>query len=277
MLKSLLIGLDGSEYSRQAIELGIAWAKKFDALLAALGIIDAPSICAPEPVPPGGSFFKEHRDESRLANARRQVEQFLGQFAVKCAEAGAACKLLENTGAPHEQIVLEAQRYDLILLGQQTYFHFETQENPDETLAKVLKHTPRPVVTVPRQLPAGRKLVVAYDGSLQAARSLQAFAGLGLGTGQEIHLVSVAAEHEQAARCADRAAEFLRSHGIQVWVHVLASATDPAQVLLEQCQTLEAGLLVMGAFGRPGWKEFFLGSTTKTILKESTVPLFLYH
>jgi nucleotide-binding universal stress UspA family protein len=33
-----------------------------------------------------------------------------------------------------EQIVLEAQRYDLVLLGQQTYFHFETQEGPGDTL-----------------------------------------------------------------------------------------------------------------------------------------------
>ena len=40
---------------------------------------------------------------------------------------------------------------------------------------------------------------------------------------------------------------------------------------------LKAGLLVMGAYGQPVLREFFLGSVTRTILEESPVPLFLYH
>ena len=45
MLRSVLVGMDGSEYST-----------------AALGIIDAPTISKPEPVPLGGSAYKVHRD-----------------------------------------------------------------------------------------------------------------------------------------------------------------------------------------------------------------------
>jgi nucleotide-binding universal stress UspA family protein len=33
----------------------------------------------------------------------------------------------------------------------------------------------------------------------------------------------------------------------------------------------------MGAYGQPRIREFFLGSVTQTLLKESPVPLFLYH
>jgi nucleotide-binding universal stress UspA family protein len=47
MLKSVLIGLDGSDYSTAAVELGIRWAKQFDALLVGLGIIDEPTIRGP--------------------------------------------------------------------------------------------------------------------------------------------------------------------------------------------------------------------------------------
>ena len=37
--------------------------------------------------------------------------------------------MLEDVGMPHEQIELQAQRYDLILMGQeQTRFHFETRK-----------------------------------------------------------------------------------------------------------------------------------------------------
>ena len=51
----------------------------------------------------------------------------------------------------------------------------------------------------------------------------------------------------------------------------------PATLLLRELAELEAGLLVMGAHKKPILKEFFLGSVTKSILNDSTVPLFLYH
>jgi nucleotide-binding universal stress UspA family protein len=277
MVKSILIGLDGSTYSTAALELGIRWAQKADALLVGLGIIDAPTICRPEPVPLGASVFKQDRDQALLADARRKVEQFLEQFALRCAEAQVAAKVLEDTGLPWEQIVLEAQRYDLVLLGQESHFHFETQEKADETLRKVLKNSPRPVVTVPGKLGPDGPVVVAYDGSLQAARVLQAYQASGLHVEQEVHIITVADQHVEAARRAGRAAEFLRFHDVNAIVHPLASSAAPAAVLLDEVNRLKAGLLVMGAYGQPTLREFFLGSVTRTLLRASPVPLYLYH
>jgi nucleotide-binding universal stress UspA family protein len=242
-----------------------------------LGVIDEPTIRKPEAVPVRGDYYKHHRDDVRVHEARLKVEQFLERFALRCAEAGVPCKLLEDVGQPWEQILIEAQRYDLILLGRQTYFHFETQEAPCETLHKVLKNGPRPVVTVPEELPGGNAVVVAYDGSLQAARTLQAFQASGLGDGQEVHIVSVADEYVEAARHAGRAAEFLDFHGIKAGVHPVAFRGRPAEVILEEVRQRGAGLLVMGAYGKPILREFFLGSVTRTMLKEARVPLFLTH
>jgi nucleotide-binding universal stress UspA family protein len=277
MLKSILVGLDGSAYSTAATELGIRWARRFDALLVGLGVIDEPTIREPEPVPLGGASYKRHRDDVRVHEARVQVEQFLERFALRCSEAGASFKLLEDVGRPWEQILVEAQRYDLILLGQRTYFHFETQRSPCETLYRVLKNSPRPVVTAPERLEIGSAVLVAYDGSLQAARALQAFQASGLHEGQSVHIVSVAADHVEAARHADRAAEFLRFHDIRAQVHSLSSSGPPAEAILDQLRRLNAGLLVLGAYGKPTLRDFFLGSVTRTVLKESEVPLFLCH
>ena len=52
---------------------------------------------------------------------------------------------------------------------------------------------------------------------------------------------------------------------------------EPAAVLLEQVRRLAAGLIVMGAYGEPVLREFFLGSVSRTLLKESPVPVFLAH
>src|SRR5262249_46058732 len=96
MLRSMLVGLDGSTSSPSAVELGLGYALRFDALLVGLGIIDEPTICRPEPVGIWGSFYKQRRDAHRLADARCQVKGFLEQFTSRCAGAGVACQVLED-------------------------------------------------------------------------------------------------------------------------------------------------------------------------------------
>jgi nucleotide-binding universal stress UspA family protein len=276
MLRSILLGLDGSADNRGAVELGIRWARQFDAMLVGLAVIDEPTIRQSGPVPLGGGVYKDKRDNALVADARRNAEQLLGGFSVRCAEAGVSCKVLEDVGLPAERICLEAQRYDLILLGKQTHFHAETQEDADETLTTVLQTSPRPVVAVPEKLGTGTSIMIAYDGSLQAARTLQAFAALQLGRENEVHVVAVDSDHAEAVRRADRAIDFLDRHGVKAKRHAVA-ASDPAPVLLEHAKRLDAGLLVMGAYGQTAIREFFFGSVTQTMLKETNCPLFLYH
>ena len=104
-----------------------------------------------------------------------------------------ACRTLEDVGTPFVQILMEAQRYDLILLGRQTHFDYGSEGEPDETLGKVLPDSPRPGGRRAEDAPAsGEAVVVAYDGSLQAARALYAFEASGLGAAREVHVVSVA-------------------------------------------------------------------------------------
>ncbi len=243
MLRSLLVGLDGSTFSETAVTLAIRWAQRCEALLVGLGIIDQPTIRAAEPVLLGGVPYSEPiHYRARMADADRQVSQFLERFALRCAEAGVAAKLLEDVGLPYQQIVLEAQRYDLILLGQQTRFHFETHERDRDTLHKVLNNAPRPVVVVPESLPLGQSVVIAYDGSLQISRALQAFAFLGLCDPDLVHVVSADADRKEAALRAERAIDFLRFHEIKADAHPLQVLGSPALAILEQALRLDAGL-----------------------------------
>jgi nucleotide-binding universal stress UspA family protein len=260
-----------------AVELGIQWAQRSGAMFVGLGIIDAPTISKPEPVPLGGSAYKVHRDASLLTDARHKVEQFLEHCARRCTEADVACQIFQDIGLPAEHILLEAQRYDLIMLGQHTFFHFETQQQPDETLQVVLKQSPRPVVAVPAALPAGQVVVVAYDGSLHAARTLQMLQVLGLEGSHEVHVVCVDPDQAHADRCVERAVAFLHSHHIVAQPYARATEAAPADVLLEHVRQVQASLLVMGAYGRSTLREFFGGSVTRTMLRTSPVPLFLYH
>jgi len=273
----MVVGLDGSAYSAAAVELGIRWAQHAGAVLIGLGIIDAPTICKPQPMPIGGSAYKAHRDATLLADAGHKVEQFLEGFSQRCAEAGVTYHILQDTGLPAAHILLEAQHYDLLMLGQHTFFHFETQDTPDDTLAVVVKQSPCPVVAVLATLPEGRAVVVAYDGSAPATRALHMFQALGLDSAYDVHVVCVDAQQARATHCVARARAFLHEHNVVAQAHALATSASPAHALVQYVHQVQAGLLVMGSSGRSSLREFFGGSVTRTMLRDSPVPLFVYH
>jgi nucleotide-binding universal stress UspA family protein len=278
MMGGVLIGLDGSTYSQRAIELGIRWAQQAQALLAGIGILDEPGIQAGEIVPLGGAAFKEHRDELRLAEAEDRLKDFYEQFEAACQQANVPRQIIHARGRPAEEILKVAPEFDMILLGRKTYFHFETSAEPDETtLEHVLRQGVRPVVAVPETLPAGSAIVVAYDGSLQATRAVQTFLAVGLPRIHKVHVVSVDHEADIASKHARLAVHFFRHHRIEAEARPIASRASVADVLLEQVEQLQAGLLVMGAFGQSNMAEFFFGSVTQKIISETQVPLFLYH
>jgi nucleotide-binding universal stress UspA family protein len=276
MLRSILIGLDGSSFSTSAVGLAVRWARTSDTELVGLGVVDQPGICRPESLPIGAGAFKQERDAMLLSDARLRVGRFLDEFARRCQAESVRHRVLEDVGIPHEQIVREAQRFDLVMMGRRTYFHFETQEGPDKTLHEVLQASPRPVVTVPENLVEGKCVLVAYDASLPAARTLQAFQSLGLENSRPLHVLAIHTDPAESSRRAAVAVEFLQSHGYTP-NSISVPGDSPARVILEHVESLDPGLVVMGTHGKPTLREFFFGSTTRTMLKAASVPLFLYH
>ena len=199
------------------------------------------------------------------------------QFRERCRKAGVAVELIGDVASPHVQILLESQNHDIVLLGQRSGFEFGRERDPSQTVARIVQNCPRPVVVVPADSDGGESIVVAYDGSLQASRALWAFEASGLGRGARVHVLAVGADSQYATRHAERAIVFLASHGIDATPSVAVTSQSPAESIIERVESLDAGLLVMGAYGQPVLREFFIGSVTRTLLNESPVPIFCFH
>jgi nucleotide-binding universal stress UspA family protein len=276
MLRSILIGLDGSEDGVAALELGLRWAKAHNALAVGMAVVDTPGI-----LNSGDVLFREttrhHVAATLVAADRRRAGEIERSFVDRCREDRVKYRVLEETGTPYVQLLAEAQRHDLILLGRQTHFDHGSGPAPDETLRRVIRDSPRPVVAVPRAPTGDGPVVVAYDGSLQAARAVYAFEASGLGKGAPVHVASIDVDREGAATIASRAVDYLRSHEIEAYCLPLGTKQPPAELILKEVERLDAGLLVMGAYGQPVLREFFVGSVTRTMLDRIRVPVFCYH
>ncbi len=278
MVTSILVGLDDSEYGEAAVALGIDWATRFDCLLVGIGVIDEPTIRgpgAPERISPS---YRAAYDQL-VSDATHRVDRTLENFTLRCTEAGVSSKQLEDVGSPCEQIMLEAQRYDMIVVGQKTFFRSGVYSNQCNTVDTLLHTTPRPIVVVPKEYRTGTGgILIAFDGSLQASRALYAFVASGLATLGPVHVLCT---HEtsvvEARKIAERAVEYLRFHDITASPHAITDTCNVSDRILETAKHLDVELIVMGAYGRNTLTEFFLGSVTRSVLETTDLPTFLFH
>jgi nucleotide-binding universal stress UspA family protein len=278
MLRNILIGLDGTEDNEAAMNLGLRWAKEFDSVAAGLAVADDPGIIATQAALLFDIYPDGTKPEPLVHRLRERADEIRVQFTRRCEEAGVRYQAREATGSPSARIVEEAERSDLVVLGRPTHFEFGSGGHVgDRTLVNVLHESPRPVVSVPRSVTEGESVVVAYDGSLPAARALTAFQAMGLGRGAAVHVVIASTDRVDAAHRAERTVEFLSSHDLDARPVVVETARHPAEVILEQVKNMRAGLLVMGVHGRSQLRDFFVGSTTRGVLDASPVPVFCHN
>lgn len=274
MMRRILVVADDTEASRVGQTIAIDLARRQNAEITGIGVIDRPWITEPRATPIGAGPYKVHRDEALLQEFRERVATVLTAFEQSASAASVPFVTVEAEGVPAETIEAEAEAHDLIVIGRDTNFHFERNQHVVEAVARLVRENPRPVLVAPSATHGADKVMVCYDGSFQASRAVHMFVLLGLPNEREIHVVSAARGQDEAETLARRGARLFESHGIGVQPHGVGSPVHPAEVLLAEAALLKPGILVMGAFGHSGLREFILGSTTRTLLDRSeSIPL----
>lgn len=277
MLKSLLVGTNGSQWSDMAVELGLDWARTYGAQMTFIGIIDVPAIIGREPMPIGGSAWKEERDERLIAEARTRVNEAVERATARAAEFGVQSRPLVVEGEAVEELGNEIQRHDALVVGKRAVPKSDHEPAPSDTLSDILHRAPRPVAVAggPGVAPDA-PVLIAYDGSRQAARAVASFVASGLYEKRRHHVIGVADDDaEVIAANVSRAVEFLEKHGRSVHSQVLPEGRGVPETLLDQVTRLSAGLMVMGVYGEGRVRELLFGSATRRILTRAEVPLFL--
>lgn len=277
----MLVAVQNASPGEGTFALATDWAKRFQGSIVGIGIVDE-SVGVPASMLSGGSASMGNiavaDAEALRSKAQKRVAQALRELESQCREAGIEYRQIATTGDPEEVIGTEAQSCDVVLLGQ------AAPPDPDfgvparTILESTLRHSPRPVVVVPRHLQGGQGVLVAYDGSLQAARALQALVAGTLARLGPITVIGVHRDPENAAgEHVDRAVEYLAGHGLTAEGRVIVSDKSAECVIVEEAQARGTEMIVMGAYGHSRLAEFLLGSITAKVLDGATAPVFLFH
>ncbi len=274
MIKRILTPLDPSPFTEAALDYASFIAARQQAEITGLAILDIPGIeksIGPEGV--GGVYWAEKLEEHKRKEAEATIAKLLQHFRQKCEKAGVAHSEADLQGSPSEQIIADSIYYDLITIGMRTFFHFETQQKPGDSLEKILDHTITPILAVPDHFIPIQKVLIAFDGSLPAGRSLQRFAHLAIARDLDVKLLMSSKNKQVAEYHLVRAAAYLRAYGIQKlsWEISQKSILD----LMAQQYLDWADLVVAGAHSKRGILDFMVGSLIKYLIDEARKPLFI--
>lgn len=273
----ILLVLDDSGASKAAKSYAIQLAKRSGASLTGLAVIDTPWITAAQPEPLGGAAYKIHRDAELIRQTHAHMKKMLETFAKKCKEALIRYTTCEREGFPVMEIEKLSQEHDLIVIGRTTEFHFDFDQENDLTVKHITRDCPRPIIVLSAHPGSGNNVLIAYDGSLQAARALHMYLLLDLAKGHNVHIISIARHQTEADEIARRAQNMCESRGVKATCKSIVSDDPPEAAIIQTAKDIDAGLVVMGAFGHHGIREFFFGSCTDHIMKTLDIPLFIHH
>ena len=278
MITRLLLAIDDTPSSRQAQALGLALARAHKAAIEGLAIVDTAWIFRPQAVGVGGTAYRVHAEETELRAARREAGAAAEALRQEMAAAGIEGFVRVEEGAPVGVIATASVACDLITLGHDARFWGDGASDVSRIAADLLRNDPRPVLLAATRPPAGEALLVTFDGSVASSRALHMLALLGLAAGRRVRVLSIDADLAVAGRRAEQAAQLLRAHGAMGAEAVsLAPTAPPAEMIMAQAAEIDAGLLSMGAYGHTGLKELLFGSTTRTLLRQEGMNLFLHH
>ncbi|KQT59913.1 universal stress protein UspA [Methylobacterium sp. Leaf456] len=224
-----------------------------------------------------GNFVDElvGAENRRMASLARSTAERIAQDA---ARAGVVCTT-ESPSLQYDRLVARlsalARLHDLTILDAEPLAVL-----PDrDVIEGLLFESGRPLIVVP---PGGdtfqaRRIIVAWDGSAQAARAANDALPF-LRAAEAVALVCV----DEPERLQDRVpgvefAPHLARHGVTVTVEDRPADGDAAEALRRAAAGFRADLIVMGAFRHSRLREWILGGVTQSLLARCDLPLFMAH
>lgn len=276
-LKKILVPIDSSIYTEGATETACRIALAHEAQLFGVAVLDSPEIRS-SVIPAIGPYYPMMMDavKAKMNHAEQILQESLDRFAKICANAGVTHVETEYEGIPAQTLLQSSIFHDLLVMGLETSFHFETRSGRGDTLDKLLDRTATPVLAVPSTgMDDPEKVTIAFDGSFGASRALRDFIIFGRPFQPEITVVTAALPEENSRFLLENAKALLESHGFQ---NVKTCASDaPVEKTFTDELVESSDLIVAGIHSRRRFKDIFVGSFTKHLIRECNTALFLSH
>src|SRR5450830_1250204 len=225
---------------------------------------------------------------AEMAAFRARSESMLDRFDSIAAAAGVTSveRRLQDD-EPGGGLALQARYADLVVLSQSDPDDPACAHLPGGLPEQVVLDGGRGVLILPftsQPVPLGQRVLIAWDGSLEATHAVYHALPLLRGAGLAV-ISTFGADGADGGDGGDGAgsepgadlAQYLSRHGIQCVVRQASWPLTDGADLLSLAADVQADLIVMGCYGHSRFREIMLGGVTQSILRSMTVAVLMSH
>lgn len=279
MIKRILVALDTDTDTPVATRYAAEIARRYDADVVGLAVVDTGHIeAAGRGGGVGSMYYAEKLKENLTEETRGRAQELIMQFEAAMQETGVPYSDVVEEGVPFQRIVEDMKYHDLLVVGREPHFFYGRPEEKTKTLAKVVKYAAAPTFVVGSSYQEVSRILITYDGSAASARTIQYFTHLKpFGTDVEIELLNVhEGEADESRLLLQLMGAYLATHGFAVRQSSL-SDDETAERISRHAEQSAADVVVAGAHAVSALKRLAFGSTTARLLAACPTPLFLHH
>jgi nucleotide-binding universal stress UspA family protein len=267
MIKNILVPTDFSKCSVYAIKVAAQLAKKLDATVHLLHVIETPVVAYDAGMVnfeslPQAMFMKELADDN--------LKNLLSEFFLK----GIKIESKIEYDAIYKRITqyVEDQKIDLIVMGSHGAKGFN-EIVLGSNAERVVRYSPCPVLTVKQEYPNFdvKNILIASNFYNEADTMFKAFKQFTSLFSAELHFVRVNTpiNFETTPESHEKMDKFARKHHIEEYSFGIYNDQTEEDGILNYADEINADLLVMGTHGRTGLAHLIKGSIAEDLLNHS--------
>ena len=271
MIKRILLGLGGTQYTPVAIQRAVELAKRFEAEVTGVTVVDARRLA-------DVSFEQEETilaAAHRIFLARERIAEAISLFESACVAAGVKYRVKQEEKEDAFDLMISLARYhDLMIFGLRSIFEYDlSAEDPKDALARLISAGVRPIIAVSDTLQPIQKVMIAYSGSTESARTMRLFIQLSLWPDAKVKIVTFQSSEDRAKRLLNDAAAYCRAHGYVVEAE--SKTGSPKDLLLPMATEWQADMIALGNSAQNLLVKRLLGETALHMIKNADRQLFL--
>jgi nucleotide-binding universal stress UspA family protein len=274
-IKRILVGLGTSRTAKSVTEHAIDIAKPRGATLTGLAVTDPVRIewTGPRPMGVGVEEQTSELRKVRYEKAKADIALAGAEFAARCSAAGVDHLVDEETGDPFDVAEDLVRYHDMCVFGLHGLFEHDVVPEPVDALERLVSSGVRPILAVGEEFRPIRKVLVAYSGSIESAKTFKHFVQSGLFPDAAVRIVHFGSDDEAARRRLRKSSAYFAAHGREVDTD--HAPGHPSTVLVPYANAWGADLIVAGNSAKNLLMRKLFGETALKLLRESTLPLYL--
>ena len=278
MYKRILLCTDGSPAAEVAGDYAIWFAKKLSARLQVLYITDIRLLEGPWISDLSGALGAQ--PYAALVPKLQQLQNEKAAMVLaapdqRCRGAHVMCETAHETGSLTHVMLAYEKRADLVVLGQHGEHAQWSHDMLGSSVERMVRGSIKPCLVTPEKFEPVKRMLIAYDGSIESSKALHAGIDLAPVLATEVTIITVCHREaeEAASKILNEAVQLAVDHGLKPHPQLVHGNAETE--ILNHCEKTGPTLIVMGAYGHTRIRELILGSTTSHVLRKAPVPVLL--